>query len=621
MSKQIRKLAALLLATVFMVTGLASVSVSAKVSEKKQKKYEKAKDLAVEALIDRLESERERVYVYKDFAVTENHYTQRAKMYEKDESLVLDMDENWQTDPYEGSSCIRCEQILKAYEWGGWIMMNGYLPKGETVPRLNTGNKEGQGLDLTGADALHFYAKGSKGGEVVKFFTCGFAGNVKGENADSAEKQETEWIELADEWQEYVIPLKGLDLSSITIGFGYVLSDTRSGLGTTVFYLDNIYFSGNIKSAQNAPVLLRSYDTENIYIKNAAFSYDNALVALAFISEGKKKEAKEILDAFIYAIDNDRAYLYGKSDTRQKRLRNAYAAGDISPFPGWECGTRLPGWYSDTTSEYYEDQYQVGSNCGNTAYVALAFIQYYNAYGGKKYLKAACTLMDWVIDNCSDDGYGFNAGFDGWEEAEPQVVYKYTYKSSEHNIDCYSAFNCLYKLTGKKRYKKAMKSSLKFLESMYDKEKGVFYAGTGNDGKTPNKDVIVLDAQVWSALALGDKFKPYEDSLKVVKSMRTKDGAYPFYEGDKTGAWYEGTAFTALMLYERGDTKGYQKAMDALVSAQDKGGLFPAASEDNLFTGMYLFTGDPWVYSTDLHIAPTAHFIMAVNGFNWYVID
>ncbi|MEN6420286.1 MAG: hypothetical protein ABFC73_15325 [Clostridiaceae bacterium] len=39
---------------------------------------------------------------------------------------------------------------------------------------------------------------------------------------------------------------------------------------------------------------------------------------------------------------------------------------------------------------------------------------------------------------------------------------------------------------------------------------------------------------------------------------------------------------------------------------------------ENLSTGFDLFTGDPWVYSIDAHIAPTAWFIMALNGFNPY---
>jgi hypothetical protein len=59
--------------------------------------------------------------------------------------------------------------------------------------------------------------------------------------------------------------------------------------------------------------------------------------------------------------------------------------------------------------------------------------------------------------------------------------------------------------------------------------------------------------------------------------------------------------------------------MNALASIQLENGLFPAATVDSLSTGMDLFDRSPWEYSTDAHIAPTAWFIMAANGFNPYV--
>ena len=136
--------------------------------------YTDTKEAAVRALSDRLQVASEAVYVYKDFGLTENHFTQKAKMAGIDSSLVMDMDENWQENPWQGSSCIRCEQVTKTGDWGGWLFLNGYLPAGETVPSLNDGSVGGQGLDLTGADALRFYARGDQGGETVEFFTAGF---------------------------------------------------------------------------------------------------------------------------------------------------------------------------------------------------------------------------------------------------------------------------------------------------------------------------------------------------------------------------------------------------------------------------------------------------------------
>ena len=127
-----------------------------------------------------------------------------------------------------------------------------------------------------------------------------------------------------------------------------------NGNADNVFFLDGIRFTGEIKSAMEAPVMLRSYDTENLYIKNTAFTYDNALAAMAFLSEGKQKESKEILDALVYAVRNDRSFRPAAAGTQTdekmvsvsivpRRVRNAYAAGAINAFPGWESGARLSG--------------------------------------------------------------------------------------------------------------------------------------------------------------------------------------------------------------------------------------------------------------------------------------
>ena len=602
---------------------------------KDEEPYKTAKDAAVSALLSRMSEVREELYVYKDFGLTENHFTQKAKMAGSDYDLVMDMDENFRQNPYKGSSCIRCEQITREGDWGGWLFLNGFLPKGEETARLNDGSTDGQGMDLSGAGALRFYARGEHGGEKVEFFTGGFGydGTTNQQTAafpDSTTKKSLGWVKLTPEWQEYVISLDDADLRYVVCGFGFVLNDVMDGNGDHVFYLDEIRFTGNIRSIQEMPVLLRSFDTENQYLINTAFSYDNALAAMALISEGKQKEAKEILDAFVYAVKNDRSRYQKSADameqnvdtekqTETKRVRNAYAAGGISPYPGWESGARLPGWYDSKTRVWYEDRYQVGSNVGNTSYVALALMHYYNAYGGEEYLETICALMDWVIDRCTEGGDGFTGGFDGWETGKPPVVYPFTYKSTEHNIDAFAAFTALYTATGESRYYEAAMSAKRFVQSMYDEDQGLFLIGVLEDGITTNTSVVVLDAQVWSCLALGDSFEPYSAALETVRKMKTSEGGYPFcLENRNAGWWAEGTAYTALMYRILGDKEKYTEAMKVLVDMQLGSGLFPAASVENLSTGLELFDGSPWEYNTDPHIAPAAWFIMAANGFNPY---
>ncbi len=581
--------------------------------------YRDEKDKAVFALSDALAKTRESLYVYRDFGDTWNNFTQKAKMAGKNAGLVKDMDENWRENAYSGRSCIRCQIDTEGTDWGGWMFLNGYLPAGETVPRLNDGTRENAGLDLTGARELRFFARGEKGGEKVEFFTAGFGyhgetGKKTVKYPDSAKKQSLDFVTLTSDWQEYVIPLSDADMSDIACGFGYVLSGDKSGSADNVFYLDDIRFTGKTAYLQNASVLLRSYDTDNVYIQNAAFSYDNALVAMAFLSENKLTEAAQILDAFVYAVEHDRQ--------TPGRVRNAYAAGVISALPGWKSGARLPGWYDMSQGEtgtWYEDRYQVGSNVGNTSYVALALLQYDAVSGNQAYLNTAKALMDWVIENCSDGGDGFTAGFDGWAEGEPPVVYPFPYKSIEHNIDAYAAFTQLYARTGDTKYTTAADSALSFIQSMYDADAGVFYTGTLEDGVTPNKRNIVLDAQVWAALALGEDFTPYDKSLERVSAMRTAAGGYPFCESNANGGWWaEGTAYTALMYRLRGEDAAAVSALDALCAIQLASGAFPAATVEALSTGFELFDSSPWVYSDDPHIAPSAWFVMAVNGFNPY---
>lgn len=563
--------------------------------------YRIEKNAAVKALADRLDSYREDIYVYRDYNDSVNHYTQRARM-----GSYSAIDETCMDDPHSGSTCIRCSQDIYTGSWTGWLFLNGYQKKGGS-PGLNRGEEPGQGMDLSGAKELRFFARGEHGGESARFYTAGF---TTGDYYDTAGEQTLGVITLTDEWQEYVIPLDGADMSYICNGFAYVTNDWMNDYpeGEVVFYLDDIRFTGEIAYAKNAPVLLRSYDTDKKELSNTAFTYDNALVAMAFLSEGMYDKAAEILDAFVYASENDR-YQPG-------RIRNAYRAGCIAPDPGWEDGARVPG-FIDEYGRWAEDAYQVGCNVGNTSYVALAMMQYDHVCGTNRYTDTAETLMNWVLEECTDGGLGFIAGYDGWPEKND--VSKYTYKSLEHSVDAFAAFKQLYAVTGNEKYKDAADSALAFIQSMYNESTGWFYTGTTTDGVTPNTDVVVLDTQVWSAMAMEELYEPYASALDLVDSMKTEEGAYPFCQENKNGGfWCEGSAFTALMFRERGENGKFTETMNALCDVQLDSGLFPAATVDGLSTGIYLSDGSPWEYYKDPHITPTAWFIMAVNGFDPY---
>ena len=570
------------------VQGAASQTASSDSIETQATTSASAKATALQALEKRLNSMRSQLYVYKDFSDSMNNFTQKSMMWGKYRDRVKSPDENCKTKPHSGTSCIKFTHVTNATDWGGWEFYNG----------------GGKGIDLTGATELRFWARGNSGGEVVDFFVAGGSG-------DKTRALSKNRVKLTKKWKQYTISLKGANLGDVHRGFGYAIDYAENRRSKTIFYLDDIRFTGNIEALQEAPMMLRSYDTSTLQTRNAAFTYDNALAAMAFMSAGRNDKAAEILDALVYAIEHDR-YAAG-------RIRNAYAAGDISPSPGNQAGAKLPGWWDAGAQQWYEDGYQVGSNVGNTSYAALALLHYAEAnkssYRSNRYLEAACSIMDRVIEERSDSSSGFTAGFDGWPENGNEI--KFTYKSTEHNIDAYAAFAQLYKMTGAAKYQKAAEGALAFVKSMYDDKAGVFYSGTNADGST-NTSNVVLDAQVWAALALGDAFKPYESSLGQLARMRTGEGGYRFHVCDEKAFWCEGTAFTMLLHKLRGEKAAADKALAALKSVQLASGLFPAATSGNLSTGIFLSDGSPWMYGKDAAVAPTAWFVMAQNGYNPY---
>lgn len=580
-----------------------------------------ARAAALNALLKRQADMRTQLWVYRDFSDAENHFSQRAKMWGESESAMHDLEEDCDDHPHSGTTCIRCSQDANVRDWGGWMFENGYVPEGQTEAVLNdTSASNKQGMDLTGARRLSFWARGEQGGERVDFFCLGFGWEGEGATAhrigayaDSAPQLVMRDVVLTDDWSEYHIDIdEGTDLSSVALGFGYSIdySENAGVGGVNTFYLDDIRYEGDIECQQIAPMLLRSYDTEQIEVRNAAFTYDNALAALAFTESGRSAEAQAILDAFVYAVQHDRQ--------EPGRIRNAYAAGDISPTPGWGAGAKLPGWYDVDAASWYEDAYQVGSNVGNTCYAMLALLHGYDNYHREDYLQCARQLGDWILAHCQDGRDGFTAGVDGWLEDDPSKATWYHYKSTEHNIDAYAAFKSLHAMTGDERYGAAEKSALAFVTSMYDEQRGLFYTGTGEDGVTPETDNIALDAQVWSALSLLEEFEPYRSALAQLDAMRTKEGGYRFHACAQDGYWCEGTAFTMLLLTNEGMSDQSRAADDVLTRAQLDDGLFPAASIDGLETGIYLSDGSPWVYGRVPHVAPTAWYVLACDNYNPY---
>ena len=508
-------------------------------------------------------------YVYNDKDAAGNHFFPSGWM---GDLSAIKFDGGW-SEAYSGTSCIRIDYKANN-NWAGIYWQ---------YPENNWGNMR-EGYNLTGATKLTFWAKGEKGGEVIKFFV----GGIDGKYSDSLPKVSIK-VRPTKEWRKYTIDLKNYNLSHVIGGFGWVASSYDNPRGAT-FYLDEIKY--DLKT--NKPRFLRSFITittksPDKYIQNAAFVYDNALALIAFLAMEDYERAKLIADAFVTAQNNDRFYKDG-------RLRNAYMAGDLL----YLGKARLPGWWDEKTKRWYEDEYQASSYAGNMAWVVIALASYYEEKGGEEYKNAAIKLGEWIYRE--NDKSGYTGGYKGWEPNAEKI----RWKSTEHNIDVYVAFMHLYKITGdKKWYDGAMKAK-NFVESMWNGE--YFYTGTFENGSI-NKEVVPLDIQAWAVMAFNNYSKAVE--WAEINCYVEVDGFKGFdFNTDRDGVWFEGTSHMALAYKILGED---EKA-DLYLSEIEKGiskGVF-ASSHDGVTTGF------DWNYFKREHVGATSWYIFAKLGYNPY---
>jgi hypothetical protein len=226
--------------------------------------------------------------------------------------------------------------------------------------------------------------------------------------------------------------------------------------------------------------------------------------------------------------------------------------------------------------------------------------------------------MDWILKKCYDNSLGFTEGFDGWKESDSLGVYPLTKRTTKDNLIAYAAFSRLYDVTADEKYLEASQSAVRFVENMYNEWKGRFVVETLEDGFTPDPtSIVLLDVQSLSGLAMWDSFAPYHKTLSTIEDLKVRKGGYAYNRNNKKGGWWsEGTAFTALMYRVHGKQNKYEEAMSALVKIQAPNGLFPAATIDKYYTGITLYDGSSLRFTNDTHIAPSAWFIMAANGYN-----
>ena len=399
--------------------------------------------------------------VYTDVGAAGNHFVMLGKI--GDDLRAVEIDPCSTENPRAGLTAVKnIFRNTTGVNWGGWYFLNGILTGEDRQPRANWGAVPNAGVDLRGARALSFWARGDRGGERIEFF-------MGGVGRDAVSGQPTEpfpdstsrvprlgtLFTLTPTWTRYTIDLTGVDLSYVLGGFGWVANAVNNPKNA-VFWIDDIQYD---KPRLDEPRFIVSYvavpsvQAFDTVLRNVAFTYDTTIALLAFMARGTDddwRRARLLADALVYAQTHDRFYNDG-------RLRNGYQAGDLVLPPGWtpngRVGTvRMPGFWDCASLQWYEDRLQVSAHTGNMAWAMSALLTYYQRMGGSVYLEAARAMGEWIEHRRQSVGLGgYRGGFEGWERASaeyPGDPLEVAWGSTEHHLDLFAAFTLMARITG-----------------------------------------------------------------------------------------------------------------------------------------------------------------------------
>ncbi|MCU0666335.1 MAG: PilZ domain-containing protein [Candidatus Omnitrophica bacterium] len=181
-----------------------------------------------------------------------------------------------------------------------------------------------------------------------------------------------------------------------------------------------------------------------------AFTYDQALSALAFTYFGDYARSRKIFDFYL---------------NKAEKLRWGF----------------LNGYYFNDGAAA---EYTVHS--GPNLWVGIAIAQYTRRTNDTSYLPLAEKIADFIISLQSEDQ---DSGIRGGPDVK--------WFSTEHNLDAYAFLNMLYILTGKNKYLVARDGVLEWLKKhTYDQYDVPINRGKGDS-------TIATDTYAWSVAALG----------------------------------------------------------------------------------------------------------------------
>lgn len=225
--------------------------------------------------------------VYSDKNARDNHYIPSGWM---GDNKDIKLNDQSMDNPHSGTTGIQFVYSAKKTQGNGWAGV--YWQN----PAQNWGTKKG-GYDLTGMTKLTFWARGAKGGEVVKFKVGGIGKDGK-PYPDTIEV-ESDPIELTDSWKQYTINLAGKDLSYVSGGFCWVANADTNPDGAT-FYLDDIKFE--LDPAMKAQD--KKQETMPFYVYS-----DSRSVSNHFIPSGWMPDANTAKDIKFDHVNKEDPYL------------------------------------------------------------------------------------------------------------------------------------------------------------------------------------------------------------------------------------------------------------------------------------------------------------------------
>jgi hypothetical protein len=356
----------------------------------------------------------------------------------------------------------------------------------------------------------------------------------------------------------------------------------------------------------DGPLFVRSYQPGAdeaalpLGLSTTAFTYDNALAAIALVACGDVATARRIGDALDHAAASDRTF-------RDGRLRNAYRAGAAGDGPAL-----LPGWWDNRTQSWGEDAAQDGSSTGNVAWGALALLTLFEETSEPRYLDGARRLMDWILTEtlCGDHGF-----CGGWHGYDPQQV-KLTWSSTEHNVDVGAVAAWLARRTGDPRYREAAATARRFVGTSFRSDH--FLLGTTPQGQPADPALLALDVQLWPWMADPEAPPAWRRALGFAETHLAVDGGFDF-NGDRDGVWVEGTAQAALGYRIAGQTEAAARLLRTLDGDRTPTGLLNATRSAQVTTGLSIDptqTVPDFLYYKRPHLGATAWAVLAATGWN-----